>query len=173
MNDSLTFYYGMGEGGLEFSPSGPSVDSAHSPIAGEGLILLSSESSLGNGFCISRSVHSIFYAVAGSNKIVLNHPNGSMYFTYNINRIEHEDSGDRNINIKLSSNSSLNIATKKGNQTLRMFSMNGQLVYSYSFDAAEFAGVNISLPENIFPSGIYILSLVSATEAQNFKVFVR
>jgi len=107
----------------------------------------------------------------GVNEIQINDKDGGYYLRYEIHWIK--DAGNRNVNLKLSSSSSLNIATQKGNQLLKMFSMNGQLAYSTSFNTNEWADVNISLPENIFPSGIYILSLVSATEVQNFKVFVR
>ncbi|MEI7803599.1 MAG: hypothetical protein WCI97_13175 [Bacteroidota bacterium] len=170
-NDSLTFYYGYGEGGAEFGPAGPNwTDTVPNPIIVEGLVLDSSFYNAGGSFCIHRTLKNIFTITKDASKVALTLSGGYPTVTFNINRIE--DNRDRNVNVKLNSSSSLNIATKKGNQTLRMFSMNGQLIYSYSFDTAEFAGVNISLPENIFPSGIYILSLVSATEAQNIKVFV-
>ncbi len=164
--DSLTFYYQFGSRSFLYSEMGGFVHNT------DGLFLIHKDSITNGAYCWGAGYDALYYTNSQANDVaiyVANAPNNPLSF--HIDWIK--DSRDRNINVKLSSNSSLNITTQKGNQTLRMFSLNGQLVYSYSFDAAEYADVNISLAENIFPSGIYILSLVSATEAQNFKVFVQ
>lgn len=163
--DSLTFYYQFGSRSFLYSEIGGFVHNT------DGLFLIHKDSITNGAYYWGAGYDALYYKNSQTNDVAIylaNAPNNPLSF-----HIEWiKDSRDRNINVKLSSSSSLNIPTEKGNQTLRMFSLNGQLVYSYAFDAAEFAGVDISLPENIFPSGIYILSLVCATEAQNLKVFI-
>lgn len=169
--DSLTFYY---EYLISSEMYGASIRHWPGTIScGTGLDTIGFESIYGAlyGSCWdAHYIEATFKAEKNIPEINLNKGDGSHYLTYKINWVE--DPGERKVSIKLNSSSSFNIATQKGDQTLSMFSMNGQLVYSYSFNTEEWADVNISLPENIFPSGIYILSLVSVTEAQNFKVFV-
>ena len=160
----MTFYYSFYQNDFSGFSSGGNVE------IGNGLNQISYVEEYHLSQCYISSVDAVFAATKGSSEIVLNNSIGNAFLKFNINRIE--DKGDRNLNVKLSPSSSLNIATKKGNQTLKMFSMSGQLVYSYSFNTSDWADVNVSLPENIFSSGIYILSLVSETEAKNYKVFI-